>query len=538
MDPPADVVSHLRRGGFADIEVLQVDLTPTNYSKTLVDLKKKFDLGEIDCFINLCDGAWDEPSCGVSVVDLLQNKLNLPFTGADVDFFEPSRLQMKQVALACGALVPAWRFVYNSLDLDAFLKESTMKFPLLVKHFSSYASVGLTKESKVYNLIDLRKQCERTLQTYGGCLVEEFIEGREFTVLAAQVPSENGIDVVAFDPLECKFRKGEDFKHFNLKWVDYENISWSDVSNVSNLSDRLKQLARNVFRGIGGRGYGRIDVRSDESGENLYFLEINPNCGVFYAEGKYGSADFILDRCDSKSEHAKFILNQVNVALWLWKQSNLEKLETCEPRYNAQARSWGMWALRDLAIGEVIINNEEKPIHLVSKQHVLRSWKGSPSSCDDDINEVEMRCWDNFAAYCWPISDELFAMWASDSNDWKPINHSCDPNVWNEHGNGLNLVARRVITAGEEICLDYATFVGYFPEMKPFTCCCKSTSCREIITGMDIIDKPELALKYKGHMSSYVASKAAAAVGGLICGGLVPESSSSDEEKESDGSSF
>jgi len=122
MDPPADVVSHLRRGGFADIEVLQVDLTPTNYSKTLVDLKKKFDLGEIDCFINLCDGAWDEPSCGVSVVDLLQNKLNLPFTGADVDFFEPSRLQMKQVALACGALVPAWRFVYNSLDLDAFFE--------------------------------------------------------------------------------------------------------------------------------------------------------------------------------------------------------------------------------------------------------------------------------------------------------------------------------------------------------------------------------------------------------------------------------
>ena len=96
-----------------------------------------------------------------------------------------------------------------------------MKFPLSVKHFSSYASVGLTKESKVYNLMDLRKQCERMLQTYGGCLVEEFIEGREFTVLAAQVPSENGIDVVAFDPLECKFRKGEDFKHFNLMWVDY-----------------------------------------------------------------------------------------------------------------------------------------------------------------------------------------------------------------------------------------------------------------------------------------------------------------------------
>jgi D-alanine-D-alanine ligase-like ATP-grasp enzyme len=513
MDPPADLASHLRRGGYPDIDVIHVDLSPTNCSKKLVELKKRFDQGEIDCFINLCDGAWDEPSCGAGVVDLLQNKLNVPFTGADLDFFEPTRLQMKQVALACGALVPSWRFIYNTSDLDSFLTETpfAMKFPLLVKHFSSYCSVGLTKESKVHSLLDLRSQCDRMLATYGGCLVEEFIEGREFTVLAAQVPSENGIDVIAFDPLECKFGKDEDFKHFNLKWVDYDNIAWSNVSNESTLSDRLKQLARNVFRGIKGRGYGRIDVRSDASGESLYFLEINPNCGVFYPEGKYGSADFILDRFDSKNGHANFLLNQVNVALMMWNKNKIEKYETCEPRFNTQTKSWGMWAMRDLAVGEVITNNEEKAINLVSKQHILKNWKGSPSLNENISDEAEMRCWENFCAYCWPVSDELFAMWSSDPSEWKPINHSCDPNAWNEKGNGLNVVARKAIKAGEEICLDYATFVGYFPEMKSFTCNCKSPDCRKIITGMDIIDKPKLALKYKGHMSSYVASKVAAA---------------------------
>jgi len=484
----------------------------------------------------------------MGVVDLLENKLNLPFSGADVRFFEPTRLQMKKVALACGALVPAWRFVYNSADMVAFLAEFTtsevnqqeppLRFPLLVKHFSSYASVGLTKESKVWNPTDLRKQCERMLATYGGCLVEEFIEGREFTVLAAQVPSphsDDEVDVVAFDPVECTFGEDEDFKHFNLKWVDYENIAWKAVED-KDLSDRLKQLARNVFRGIEGRGYGRLDVRSDASGEHLYFLEINPNCGVFYPEGQYGSADFILHRCDPKNAHATFILNQVEVALRLWKNVNFEKNGTCEPRYNARSGSWGMYALRDLEVDDVIVNYEEKPVHLVSKQHVLRTWQNSPSAstkwASANNNEVEMRNWNNFSAYCWPLSDEVFAMWSSDTDDWKPINHSCDPNAWNEYGNGLNVVARKPIKAGDEICLDYATFVGYFPEMKPFACGCKSPICREIITGMDIVDKPELALKYRGHMSSYVASKAAAAHGGLICGGLVM-SDVSDEDKKS-----
>lgn len=539
MDPPADLSYHLRRGGYPGVDVIHVDLSPTNFSKTLVELKKRFDQGEIDCFINLCDGAWDEPSCGASVVDLLQNKLNVPFTGADLSFFEPTRLQMKQVALACGALVPSWKFVYCSSDLEMFLGETpfAMKFPLLVKHFSSYCSVGLTKNSKVHNLLDLRSQCERMLATYGGCLVEEFIEGREFTVLAAQVPSENGIDVMAFDPLECKFASDEDFKHFNLKWVDYDNIAWSNVSSDSTLSKNLKQLARNIFRGIKGRGYGRIDVRSDASGQNLYFLEINPNCGVFYPEGKYGSADFILDRFDSKNGHATFLLNQVNVALMLWRQNNVEKYETCEPRYNFQTKSWGMWALRDLSVGEVIIKSEEKPVNLVSKQHILKNWKCSTCTSDDVFSDTEMRCWENFSAYCWPVSDELFAMWSPDPSDWKPINHSCDPNAWNKNGNGLDIVARHAIRAGAEICLDYATFVGYFPEMKPFTCNCASPDCRKIITGMDIIDKPKLALKYQGHMTSYVAAKAAKILEYSAGGGSIV-ALPSDEEKKNDDCSY
>lgn len=413
---------------------------------------------------------------------------------------------MKQVALACGVNVPAWRFVYNNTDLQKLLAEyydsavPSLEFPLLVKHFSSYASVGLTKQSKVYNVQDLEEQCQRMLTTYGGCLVEEFIIGREFTILVAQEPGEKNdkIEIVAYDPVECHFGPGEDFKHYNLKWIDFDNIGWANVDDEV-LAERLKNLSRRVFAAIGGRGYGRLDVRSDPTGEKLYFLEINPNCGVFYPEGFYGSADFILDKMDPIQAHATFVLNQVEVARRLWEKRNSQ---VCEAQYRGE--SWGIFATKDLKVGDLIFDLEEKPMYAVSKQHVLKKWQ---KHAVNDSGDFDMRNWENFVAYCWPLADELFGMWSPEPNDWRPINHSCDPNCWLEADSGLNVVARKNILAGEEICMDYATFTGYFPEMKSFSCACKSPNCRKTITGQDIL-KEELACKYYGHMTSYITTKA------------------------------
>jgi D-alanine-D-alanine ligase-like ATP-grasp enzyme len=523
-DSPADVGQHFVRAGFSSslVQVENVILEPHTYGQTLVKLARRFEDKEIDCFINLCDGAWDEPSCGIEVVDLLENKLNLPFTGADMPFYEPTRLQMKKAALACGVKVPNWRFVYNTTELDSFLAQfdaqdeskNPLKFPLLPKHFSSYSSIGLIKDSKVWDVENLRIQCERMLDQFGGCLIEEFIIGREFTVLASQVPvGDDGVDVMAYDPVECRFKDGEDFKHYNIKWVDYEEMSWHPVED-KNLFDRLKKLAIDVFKASGGRGYGRMDVRSDPSGENLYCLEVNPNCGIFYPEGLYGSADFILDKVDAKKAHASFALAQVEVAKRLWKNKNDDKA-IFEARYDAKTESWGLFALRDIEVGEIIQRNEEAPLHVVTKSSVLRHWEGAPeyTSTDKKSAVSSANTWENFKAYCWPISDNLFAMWSPKPDEWKPINHSCDPNAWNEEGNGLNLVARRRVVSGEEIQMDYATFVGFFPEMKSFDCSCGSGICRGTITGMDIINVPELAQRYHGHMTDYVSMKAREAHG-------------------------
>jgi len=50
--------------------------------------------------------------------------------------------------------------------------------------------------------------------------------------------------------------------------------------------------------------------------------------------------------------------------------------------------------------------------------------------------------------YAYKISGDIYRTWSRNSEEWRPINHSCDPNVWLD---GLATVARRPISEGEEV---------------------------------------------------------------------------------------
>ena len=128
-------------------------------------------------------------------------------------------------------------------DLDALLED--LDFPMIVKHFNSYSSIGMTKQSKVRNEGELRCQVSRMLSEYGGALVEEFIAGREFTVLVGENPEDPQLPLT-YLPVECQFPRGEEFKHFDLKWHDYGGIEWVPVTD-DDLAERLQEMAREVY---------------------------------------------------------------------------------------------------------------------------------------------------------------------------------------------------------------------------------------------------------------------------------------------------
>jgi D-alanine-D-alanine ligase len=424
-----------------------------------------------DVFVNLCDGAWDEDRAGIEVCQALE-RLGLPYTGATPAFYEPTREMMKRVCHYWD--IPTPRFVFAHDEGAVELATRWLRFPMIVKHPNSYGSIGLLRESRVEDVGQLREQVRRMLGLYGGALIEEFIAGREFTVLLAENPDDE-LEPLAFLPAECRFPEGETFKHFDLKWNTYEALLWAPCTDEV-LGERLKDLSRSMFVGLAGKGYARCDLRMDAEGQ-VYMLEINPNCAVFYPPDEPGSADIIL-RHDPIGP-AGFVEHIMKVALRRAERARRKFAVRFDPE-----KGYGLVALAPFAAGELIERYEEQPQRLVSKAHVERSWSGLK------------RSW--FHRYAYPLTDEIYALWSDNPGDWKPLNHSCDPNSWLA---GLDLVARRDIAAGEEITADYATFCS--GTMEPFECWCGAPECRGKVTGDDCL-QPFVTERYRGHTSEYV----------------------------------
>ena len=260
-----------------------------------------------DLFFNLCDGAADEKRPGIEVVETLE-RLGVPFTGATSNYYEPSREDMKLACVRENIATPAWVLAKEAADVERAAKE--LRFPLFVKHYSSYASVALSRRSRVRTPAGLRRQARKIISRYGAALIEEYIDGIECTVLVAENPADPERPTT-YTPMQYRFPEGEEFKHADMKWVDYDRLSSFPVEDPE-LDARLRHVAARFFVALGGASFGRCDLRVDKSG-TPFMLEINPNCGVYYPPSDPGSADLCL--AQDPAGHGGFTRQLVEAAL-------------------------------------------------------------------------------------------------------------------------------------------------------------------------------------------------------------------------------
>ncbi len=121
-----------------------------------------------DLFFNLCDGAADQDTPGIEVVRTLE-RLGVPFTGATSVFYEPSRATMKRVCRKLGIATPAQVMARKEADIERAARR--LRFPLFVKHHSSYASVDLSRASRVVTPAGLRRQVRKIMSRHGAALI-------------------------------------------------------------------------------------------------------------------------------------------------------------------------------------------------------------------------------------------------------------------------------------------------------------------------------------------------------------------------------
>ena len=241
-----------------------------------------------DLFFNLCDGAEDQDIPGIEVPQTLE-ALGVPFTGATSECYEPTRAQMKDACRQQGIAAPAQVFARTAEDVDRAAEE--LRFPLFVKHYSSYASVDISRASKVATPAGLRRQARKIMSRHKYCLIEEYVDGIECTVLVAENP-DDPMRPTTYTPMQYQFPPGESFKHSKIKWVDYDSMSTVPVTDPV-LEARLRDESARFFGEVKGASFGRCDIRVARNG-TPYMLEINPNCGVYYPPTAPGSADLCL----------------------------------------------------------------------------------------------------------------------------------------------------------------------------------------------------------------------------------------------------
>lgn len=427
-----------------------VDYVAINKLTTFKQLRALSTQG-YDIFVNLCEGYpdWDIP--GVDVIDTLE-RLNLPFTGPVAKLYDVSKPLMKYVAYTAGVTTPRHALVRDVANVDAAAEG--LRYPLFVKPSHAGDSLGIDERSLIHDPAALRVQVGRLLEEFPELLIEEFIEGREFTVLVLASPEEKG-DPVALTPVEFIYPSDTHFKTYAFKTSELHpeaNIPLRDPV----LSARVKDAAIKIFRAFGGMGYGRMDFRCDANGE-IYFLEVNFTCSVFYADGYEGSADYILKHDGlGQAGFAEHIIAE-----------GVARHRRAQPSYEMRGNAisgYGIFATKDLAAGDLVFRGEERSQRVVTAQHVERTWHADDKAM--------------LRRYGYPLGNGLFVLWDDDPTQWAPTNHSCAPNTAFD---GLNVVAVKPVRAGDEITLDYGVFMDEACE--PFTCSCGASACRGVIQG-------------------------------------------------------
>jgi D-alanine-D-alanine ligase-like ATP-grasp enzyme len=276
--------------------------TPTTVAQVTRRIAEGFDL-----FFNLCDGAADQSIPGIEVIQTLE-KSGVAFTGATSEFYEPSRDAMKRACISEGIDTPAYVLARCEADIERAAQE--LRFPLFVKHYSSYSSVDLSRRSRVCTPAGLRQQGRKIMRRHGAALIEEFIEGTEVTVLVAENPDDPR-RATTYTPMQYRFPEGETFKHADIKWVNYATMSAFPVVDPT-LDARLRDVCARFFVALNGASFGRCDLRVDSSG-TPFMLEINPNCGVYYPPEDAGSADLCL--AQDPEGHIGFTRQLIRAAL-------------------------------------------------------------------------------------------------------------------------------------------------------------------------------------------------------------------------------
>lgn len=218
---------------------------------------------------NICEG-FHGPA-RESVYAAILEQLGLNYSGPDsTNMLVCHNKFLAKKLLKDDVLVP-FGYVIKNKDEIKFL--SNIKFPVIVKLNSEGSSMGMTKDSVVYNFDSLNKEVTRFIDTYNrGVLVEQYIKGQDISMIYVEGLGALGPCIVNCD---------SEFYDYEMKSDKDDTV---DISTLDGNFDELKMIVENIAKKLDIKGYAKLDFRISDG--KFYLIEVNAQVS-FHPEGEF-----------------------------------------------------------------------------------------------------------------------------------------------------------------------------------------------------------------------------------------------------------
>jgi len=274
--------------GYSEEETAEFDRADTidAIEKTLQDLGYVTDrIGNVKSLVKrLAEGdRWDivfniaEGLAGIgreAQVPAILDAYNIPYTFSDplVLSLTLHKSMAKRVIRDLGIPTPEFAVVEEEGDIE----KVSLRYPLFAKPMSEGTSKGIDASSKITSKKQLFSVCRHLLATFRQpVLVETFLPGREFTVGIVGT----GKDALALGVMEVHLR--DDAEKGVYSYINKENCEELVEYRLAadSMAREVQEAALLIWRGLGCRDAGRVDLRADRDGV-AHFLEVNPLAGL------------------------------------------------------------------------------------------------------------------------------------------------------------------------------------------------------------------------------------------------------------------
>jgi D-alanine-D-alanine ligase len=178
----------------------------------------------------------------------------------------------KRVIRDLGLPTPDFAVVESEADIAAV----NLPYPLFVKPIAEGTGKGITAASRLSGPAELTARCRELLAHFRQpVLVERFLPGREYTVGITGT----GREARALGTMEVLLRRQAEAEVYSYanKEKSEELVDYRLVTDAK--ARAAEETALAIWRGLGCRDGGRVDLREDERGvPNL--MELNPLAGL------------------------------------------------------------------------------------------------------------------------------------------------------------------------------------------------------------------------------------------------------------------